>query len=222
MTNKKNNIKKIAVIAVLCALAYLCTLLLHFKVMFLTFDFKDAIIAVSALMYGPVAGLFSSAVVALLELVTVSDTGVYGLIMNFLSSTAFACVGGLVYKYRRTFSGAIFAMAASVLSVTAVMLLANLFVTPLFMGVPRGEVVKLIPKVLLPFNLVKSVMNAVLTLMIYKPVTQFFGRMGLTERKHYEKGSGLRTVIMIISCLAVAAVAVLVFIFYLNGTVVAG
>ncbi len=219
MRNTKIDVKKIAVIGVLCALAYLCTFLLHFKVMFLTFDFKDAIIAVSGLMYGPLAGLFSSLIVALTEFVTFSDTGVYGLIMNFLSSAAFSAVGGFIYKYRRTFSGAIFSGVASVFSVVAVMMLANLFITPLFLHQPREAIIDLMPTVLLPFNLIKSVINASLTLLIYKPVTKAFGRLGLTERKQQKAGSGLRTVILTLCCLVVAAISVLIFIFVLNGSV---
>lgn len=219
MHNTKIDVKKIAVIGVLCALAYLCTFLLHFKVMFLTFDFKDAIIAVAGLMYGPLAGLFSSFIVALTEFVTYSDTGVYGLLMNFLSSAAFSVVGGFIYKYRRTFSGAIFSGIASVLAVTVTMLLANLLITPFYMGVDRSVVIELIPSVLLPFNLIKSVINASLTLLIYKPVTKAFGGLGLIARKQRVEGNGLRTVILTLSCLVIATVSVLLFIFVLNGSV---
>ena len=52
----------------------------------LTFDFKDAILSINALLFGPLTGVVSAALVALVEFITVSDTGVYGLIMNFLSS----------------------------------------------------------------------------------------------------------------------------------------
>ncbi len=82
---------------------------------------------------------------------------------------------------------------------TSVMLLANLFITPFYMGVDRSAVVELIPSVLLPFNLIKSVINASLTLLIYKPITKAFGRLGLTERKRYKEGSGLRTTLLTLS-----------------------
>ena len=216
---RKFDVKKMTVIAVLCAIAYLCTFLLHFNLMFLTFDLKDAVIAISALVYGPLAGMFSSGVVALLEFITYSETGVYGLIMNFLSSVAFSCVGGFVYKYRRTFQGAVLSGLSSVLAVTAVMVEAKMFITPYYMGVPQNEVIKLIPSVLLPFNLIKSTVNASLLLLIYKPVTKAFGRIGLMPKKDYTKGTGLRTVILTISCLAGAAASVRVFIFVLNGNV---
>lgn len=218
-TKVNSNIKRITVIAVLCAIAYLVSFIFPFKVSFLTFDLKDAIIAISALMYGPIAGLVSSVIVPFLEFITTSETGIYGFIMNFLSSAAFSVTAGIIYKYRRSFSGAILSMCASVLAVTAIMLLANLFITPYYMGVERGMVVELIPSLLLPFNLIKSVINASLTLLIYKPITAAFGRMGMIERKTFSKENSLRSILLVLGCLAVAAAAVVVFVLYLGGTV---
>ena len=218
-TKVNSNIKRITVIAVLCAIAYLVSFIFPFKVSFLTFDLKDAIIAISALMYGPIAGLVSSMIVPFLEFITTSETGIYGFIMNFLSSAAFSVTAGIIYKYRRSFSGAILSMCASVLAVTAIMLLANLFITPYYMGVERGMVVELIPSLLLPFNLIKSVINASLTLLIYKPITAAFGRMGMIERKTFSKENSLRSILLVLGCLAVAAAAVVVFVLYLGGTV---
>ncbi len=197
----------------------MCTFLLHFDVMFLTFDLKDAIIAISSLIYGPLSGLISSVVVALIEFITISDTGVYGLLMNFISSAAFSCTIGLIYKYRRTFSGAILGAAMSVLSVTALMLVANLFITPYYMGVARGDVVALIPTLLLPFNLIKSVVNAAITMLIYKPMTKAFTKMHLIEPKSAQGSAITRTMILAVSCVLIITAAVLVFIFVLKGSV---
>lgn len=223
-TKANNNIKKMTVIAVLCAIAYLMSLIFPFKVQFLTFDLKDAIIAIASLMYGPLAGLIGSVIVPLLEFITTSETGLYGLIMNFLSSAAFSVTAGFIYKYKRSFSGAIIAIISAVFAVTAVMLLANLFITPYYIGMTdigaaRSAVVDMIPTLLLPFNLIKSIVNASLTLLVYKPVTAAFARMRLVEKKVYSKGAGTRSVILMLSCLAVAAAAVVIFMLCLGGTV---
>ena len=111
---KKINVKKMTVVAMLTALGYLCMLVFRFKVGFLTFDIKDAVLAIASLLYGPLTGVFASAAVALLELVTVSDTGIYGLIMNFLSSATFTSVVGLIYKYRHSMSGAVVGAVAAI------------------------------------------------------------------------------------------------------------
>ena len=86
---EKNNLKKISVTAMLCALAYICMFVFKFKVGFLTFDLKDAVLTVIAFLYGPIYGVVSSILVALIEFVSVSDTGFYGLVMNALSSAVF-------------------------------------------------------------------------------------------------------------------------------------
>lgn len=162
-------IKKISVTAMLCALAFLSVFVFRIKVQFLTYDVKDAVLAVTSLLFGPVYGVASAAVVSLLEFWTVSDTGVYGLIMNFASSGTFALTCGLIYHFRRTYGGAVIAVLSSVFSVTGVMVLMNLWITPIFMGAPREAVVQMIPTLLLPFNLLKAGLNAAITLAIYKP-----------------------------------------------------
>ena len=177
-------LKKISVTAILCAVAYLCMFLFRFKVSFLTFDFKDAVFAVIAFLYGPVYGILSAFVVALVEFVSVSDTGIYGFIMNFLSSGVFALVCGLFYKYKRTLSGAISGSIVAVFSMTAVMLVANIFITPFYMGVDRSVVISMLTTLLLPFNLVKGIINAAITMIIYKPVTGVFKKMGLMAKNN--------------------------------------
>ena len=71
---KRDSLKKIAITSVFTAIAFILTFIFRFKVSFLTFDFKDAIIAMVALMYGPIYGMTSAGVVAFLEFLSVSDT----------------------------------------------------------------------------------------------------------------------------------------------------
>ncbi len=168
----KTNLKKITLAALFCAVAYLCMFLFRFKVSFLTFDFKDAVLAVSAFVLGPVYGVGCAVTVALIEFISVSDTGVYGLIMNALSSSVFALICGLVYKYKRTLSGAVLGSVLAVVSTVFVMMVANIFITPYYMmGAARSDVVALIPTLLLPFNITKGIVNAAVTMIIYKPIT---------------------------------------------------
>ncbi len=172
-TNRNSaKIKKIAAISMFCALSYVVMMTVRIPVMFLTLDIKDSVIVLCSLLYGPIAGLSAAVVVPTLELITVGDTGVYGFIMNVLSSVTFALVAGLIYRYKRTLTGAMVGLASAVATVTAVMLLANLLITPYYMGATVADVAALIPKVLLPFNLVKSVLNAAIVLLFYKPLSR--------------------------------------------------
>lgn len=213
------NIKKLTVTALFCALAFLMTFVFRFKVGFLTFDFKDAVISILSLLYGPVYGVISAGVVAFLEMISVSDTGPYGLIMNFISSATFALACGTVYKFKRTFSGAIVSVVTAVVTVTAVMMVANIFITPFYMGVARGEVIALIPTMLLPFNLAKAIINATSLLLIYKPVTSALKRTGLVisdDGKKFEFSK--KTLILSIVSVIILALAVAFVIIKLGGS----
>ncbi len=217
--NSSVKTKKIIVVAMVCALAYLCMFVFHFKVTFLTFDIKDAVLAIASLLYGPLWGVISSAVVALLELITVSDTGVYGLIMNFLSSATFTFTCGCIYRYRKNLCGAVVGVITAAFAMTAVMILANLFITPFYMGVPRGEVAAMIPALLLPFNAIKSVVNSGVTLLIYKPFTTGLKRTGLLPVKEestyrFDKRTAMLTAISLVAI----GISVAVLFFLLDGS----
>ena len=215
----KVNVKKISVVAVLSAMAFLCVFCLKFKVSFLTFDFKDAIISVIAFLYGPIFSAFSAIFVAFLEFISVSDTGVYGFIMNSLSSLTFALTCGLIYKYKRTFCGAIIAVVSAVIVVTLVMMVANIYVTPFYMGVSREEVINLISPLLLPFNLCKATMNAAVSMLIYKPITNAIRRLGLSDNKSTNITKlSVKTIISSVISIVIIIGIVLLLVLVLNGS----
>lgn len=213
-STKKYDIRKLTVIAMFSALAYISTFIFHFPVMFLTFDPKDAIITIGAMFFGPLSGILMSAIVALAELITISDTGPYGLIMNFISSAVFSVVAPLIYKHRRKLSGAIIGLLCSVISVASVMMVANLLITPYYMGVSVSDVVNLIPTLLLPFNLAKALLNAGLVLILYKPTTTALRAVKLIDKKSASssgKSSVKNTVIIAIISIIVIAISIAVF-----------
>ena len=214
MNNKK--IRAIAVTGMITAAAFLITFVFRFKVSFLTFDFKDAFIALASLMYGPIYGVGSAAIVAFLEFISVSDTGLYGLIMNFLASGTFSLVCGLVYKYKRTFSGAILSLILAVVSVIVVMITANIFITPFYMGVPRSAVISMILPLLLPFNLAKTIINASFTLLLYKPITSALKKMNVLEKEDGKLNS-LRSVILAVVSVLIIVLSILFVTLHLHG-----
>lgn len=182
MNNKKVNIQKIVGIAMFAALAFVVSLVFRFPVMFLTFDAKDAIITLAGFIFGPLAAVITSLLAATIEL-SISDTGIYGFIMNFASSATFSFTASLIYKYKRTFLGSIIAFYSATAVLTAVMVGMNVLVTPFYMGAPREAVIELIPSVLLPFNLAKALMNSAIAMLLYKPVITALRRAGLIKTK---------------------------------------
>ncbi len=212
----KPNIKKLSGAAMLCAVAYLCVFIFRFKVGFLTFDFKDSILAVIGFVYGPIYAVISSLVVALIEMFSVSDTGPYGFIMNFLASAVFSGVCGLFYRSNKTLKGAVLGAVSATALMTAVMMLANIFITPYYMGTTKAEVIALIPTMLLPFNLVKGAINAAVTMIIYKPIVAALKRAKLIIA---EQSSGRKRVYLpSVIALVVIILCVLFILFYLKGS----
>lgn len=180
MLQRKTRIEKIVVgCSIFSALAFVVALIVRVPVMFLTFDAKDAVITIAAFVFGPLAALAVSLVTSLLELVTIGGTGIYGFIMNFASSATFSLVASLLYRQKRTIKRVFVALSAAIVSVTAVMLAMNCLVTPYYMGAPIGDVLDLIPTVLLPFNFAKALLNASIVLLLYKPLSHAMKRVHL-------------------------------------------
>ena len=177
---KQGKTKKLAVLAMLIALAYVAVALLRVPVFaFLKYEPKDVIIVLGGFLYGPAAAAVIAALTSFIEMLTISDTGLIGFAMNFLSSAAFACVAALVYKKKHTLGGAVLGLVSGVVSMTAVMLLWNLILTPLYMGTPRADVAAMLIPVFLPFNLLKSMLNSALALLLYRPTVQGLRRANL-------------------------------------------
>ena len=216
---RRENLLRMVVVAVFCALAYACQFVFRIHVSFLTFDAKDAIMAIGAMIFGPVWGVVMAFLVAFLEFLTLSGTGVYGFIMNFLSSAVFTALAAWIYRYKRTLPGAILGLSASVVSMTVVMLLFNLFITPLYLGASISDVAGMIPTLLLPFNLVKALFNAGLVLILYKPISTALKhakvlRSENVEKLHFDK----RSVPVLIAGVLLVVICLVVFIVLMHGT----
>ena len=218
MNKKTYDIRKLVVLAMFCALAFSSVFVFKFKVAFLTFDLKDVIITVGGLFFGPLSALAMSLVVAFIEGITISDTGIYGFFMNFLSSAAFSVTASLLYKRLRGIKGAIVGLLSGVLVVTVTMVAFNMLITPLYLKTSMSEVLALIPTLLLPFNLTKAVFNSSLVLMVYKPISYALKRAKLADGVAvytFDKKSIFVFVLGLL--LLVASFAVLIFV--LNGRV---
>lgn len=190
--NKRFTTKELTTLAMITAIAYVLVCSVRIPVvLFLKYEPKDVIITIGGFLLGPMAVLISSSVVALIEMVTISDTGIIGCIMNFLSTCSFGCVAALVYKKKHTMHGAIAGLALATISMTVVMMLWNYLITPLYMGVSREDVAGLLIPAFLPFNLLKAGLNSSITLLLYKPLVTGLRRAGLVtaSASHASQGS---------------------------------
>ena len=216
--SSSNKLRRIALIAVFGALAYVLMLVVHFKVSFLTLDLKDTVIVLSGLYFGPGAALSLSVLVPLLELISVSDTGLYGFLMNFISTAAFSLTASLIYRYKRSLIGAIVALMSAAAATVGVMMLFNLWVTPYYMGVEVETVKSMIPTLLLPFNAVKSCMNVGFVLLLYKPISGVMQRMKLIEKSTPKTSFTWKTITVFVLALLLIAISLIVVFGVLGGS----
>ena len=217
-SKRRENLLRMVVVAVFCALAYACQFVFRIHVSFLTFDAKDAVMAIGAMIFGPVWGVVMAFLVAFLEFLTLSGTGVYGFIMNFASSAAFTALCAGVYKHKRTMVGAVLGLCTAVLGTTAWMMLLNLIVTPYYMtGGSVKAVAELIPTLLLPFNLTKSLMNAGLVLVLYKPVSLALKKAKILKGGPDKFTFDKKTLAVLIGGLSLIAICVVIFLVVLHG-----
>lgn len=162
-------LQRLCVMAMLCALAFVAVALIRIPVVaFLKYEPKDVLLVIGGFLFGPVYGGLMCAVVALVEMVTISDTGLIGCVMNMLSSCLFVCISAAFYRRRRTLKSAVLGLVVGVVAMTAAMLLWNYLITPLYMNVPRETVAEMLTTVFLPFNLLKGSLNATLSMLLYK------------------------------------------------------
>ena len=185
--------KQLVTLAMLSAIAY--AVMFMSKALpsvngFLDFDFKDVIICVGGFIYGPLAAALMSILVAFIELVTISSTGLWGFLMNCLATCAFCCTACYVYKKRHTQRGAVLGLVLGVVCLVVVMLLWNFLITPIYTGYPREVVTAMLLPVFLPFNLAKGGMNMAVTLLLYKPIVTALRRAKLAPPSHSQGQPG--------------------------------
>ena len=178
----------IASIGVLSALSIVLVLLIHFPIFpavaFLEYDPADVPIILSTALFGPVWGLLMTAVVAVVQGLTVSaGSGLYGILMHITATGAFVLAYWLALAVIRRIRGekekehpcvsSVIASIAGIIAQTAIMIPANLVITPIFMGVDVSVVIDLMTFIVL-FNLIKASANAFVATLLYAASGRIF------------------------------------------------
>ena len=181
MPDSNSNVKprtiKLAKMALMVAITVICTFV-HFPILpaapFLEFEVSDIPILISGFVFGPVSGLVIGVVSILLRALIMSPpSGPYGLIMHIIAIGVFVLVAGAIYKKFKTRKWGLFALIIGGLCMTAIMIPANLLITPLFLGLPVDVVQAMILPILLPFNLLKMAINTAVVFLLYKRLSPF-------------------------------------------------
>lgn len=202
-----NKTKKMTTYAMLCALAYVTVVVGRVPVvLFLKYDPKDIVITLGGLIWEPMTSFIVSVVVSIIEMFTISENGILGCIMNIISTCSFACTASVIYKKRRTLSGAVIGLLMGSVMMIVVIMLWNYMIAPIYMGYPREAVAKLLLPAFLPFNMLKAGLNAAFTFLLYKPITTALRKAGYiseTSERQNKKPIGLWLIsgAIIITCI---------------------
>ncbi len=162
-------IKTITNISILCVISYILTIFFRIPISsFLKYDPKDIIITLGGLIFNPGICFLVTVIVCFLEMITVGSTGIFGFMMNVLSTLTFSVTVSTVYnKLNNKYSILIGLLFAGIFS-TLFMVLANLLIIPFYMKIAWEPSINLILWIFLPFNVLKSFVNSLFILLFYK------------------------------------------------------
>ncbi len=174
---KNEKLKKLVIMAMLVALSVVLIAFIHVPIIpvvsFLEYDPADIPILIGAMAYGPVAGLALTVIASVIQGIFISTTGPWGILMHIIATGTLVLVSSVIYKVRHTKSGAAIGLLCGTVAMGLVMMPANHFITPVWMGAPREVVDSLLLAGILPFNLLKAGINSVITFLVYKVVSRY-------------------------------------------------
>ncbi|EGN43571.1 hypothetical protein HMPREF0990_02218 [Lachnospiraceae bacterium 1_1_57FAA] len=174
--SKKKTVKMVKM-GVMVAISVAMVYLVHFPIFpavpFLEYDPADISILIGTFAFGPEAGLVLTVVTAVVQGLTVSaGSGLYGILMHMIATGVLVLVSGMIYNRKKTKATAVFGLTAGMAAMAVVMVGANLLITPMFMGVSKDVVWKLMPFII-GFNVIKAGINGAVTFLLYKRIAMF-------------------------------------------------
>lgn len=197
-SNTKSATTKLVVTAMLVAVAFVLQYIevsVPLVPSFLKLDFSDVPELIGAFAIGPMYGVLIAFVKNLLHLPFGSSMAI-GELSNFILGATFSFTAGMIYKYNKNRKGAAIGAAAGAFAMAVISLPSNYFVVyPVYaqlwahgdMNVIISMYKAILPasdnliKSLLifniPFTFVKGLIVAVITFIIYKPLSNIIYKM---------------------------------------------
>lgn len=180
---KASNTKKVVMVGTFSAIAFVLQMIgsmMGLKVGgFLEIEISDLPALIVTFAYGPISGILVELLKNLLHCFATS-TGFVGELANFVINGTFVGVAGVIYKYHKSFKGAICSLIAATIAMAIAGIFANLYIMlPLYMpDAPIALKMNLVLATILPFNLAKGAAISIITMLIYKkisPILKFSG-----------------------------------------------
>ena len=183
--------KNVAGMAVFSALSFVVYLLelpifAGTPASFLELDFSNVFVMLAGFMYGPIPAVIVTVIKECIHIL-VGTTGGVGELANVIITTSFVLVPSIVYRYKKGFKTVILTLAIACIIQTAISLVVNKYINfPFFMGsvpfVPNQvseNAFSALWTYVLAFNLIKSSVISIVTILVYKKVSYLFKRINL-------------------------------------------
>ena len=191
---KKDTTHNLTVAAMLSAVAFIL-MFIEFPIpmlipAFIKMDFSDLPALLGAFSLGPVYGVIISFMKNLLHIVIKgTSTACVGELSNFILGAIFSAVAGYLYKHHKSRKTAIIGAVAGAVAMGVLSVPSNYFVVypayVQFYHMPLEAILGMYQAILpsadslikclilfnLPFTLVKGLLDAVLCMLIYKPLS---------------------------------------------------
>ncbi len=176
--------KQLVTMALLCAVSALFMFVqipLLPAATFLTYDPSLVPAMVSGFAYGPGAGAAVGVLAVVIHALITGDW--VGALMNIVAALCFLLPAAAVYRRVRTYRGAVIGLVLGIVLATAASIVANLTIGVWFWYGSTDVIMPLLVPAVIPFNLIKTVLNSVLTLIVYKAISNL-----ITPEKDQVKG----------------------------------
>ena len=166
--------RRIAMYALFVALA-MVTSFIEFPitpVTWLKYDPSGIVCLIAGFAYGPAA----AAIVSVLGFVPHMFANPWGSLMAVLVALFLSVPAAFIYRKIRTRKGAAIGILVGAVLAIVVALVSNLVVTPIYAHMTYQAVAAMILPILLPFNVAKMAIHAVITFLIYKPISNLLSK----------------------------------------------
>lgn len=156
---------------------------------FLKINFSEIPALIAGFAYGPLSG-FLVLLVRFLVKLPMSSTAMVGEVADIIYSSSFVLTATIIYKYRRTFKGALLGLGIAFIAQILVSSLANYFViyhlyNEMFFNGKMAMILSnkygaFTPEQfilwVIPFNIIKNTIIGGLTLVVYKRISRFINQ----------------------------------------------
>ena len=150
-------------------------------VTFLTYDPSLVPAMVCGFAFGPAAGIVVGTIASVIHGLVLGEW--VGSLMNIVATVCFVLPAALIYRKSHTLTGAIVGLVVSCVAATLGALASNLTIGVWFWYGSVDVIVPMLLPAIVPFNLVKTILNSVLTCVVYKSISNL-----ITPRKNRASG----------------------------------